>query len=105
MDSSSDDSELYDYMELLQLMPFRRISVPYKVSHEEKDTMDKQCGEQQNLEKLELNHIYTNNHTKPIDKNASAGDINADDMLDNSDGEYIWTGQSIIIWLAECQDI
>ena len=98
-------------MELLQLMPFRRISVPFKVSHDENGTMDKQCGEQQNLEKLELNHMYTNDHTKSMNKNASAGDIYADDMFDDnecntiSDGEYIWIGQSIIIQLTEYQDI
>ena len=70
-DSFSDDTELSDYLELLQLMPFRRISVPFKVSHEENDPTDKLCGEQQKWEELEYNHIYTDDHINPMKKDVS----------------------------------
>ena len=94
-DSSSDDLELYDYLELFELLPFRRISVPFKVSHEENDPTHKQSGEQQKLEELEFNHIHTNDHINLIRKNASGEDNYEDAVFDNnecntiSEGEYI----------------
>ena len=95
-DSSSDDSELYDYLELLQLMPFRSISVPYKISHEENGPTQKQRGEQQKLEKLQYNHVYGDGHTDLTSKEASDRDSEEDTAFNDdnecntiSEGEYI----------------
>ena len=83
-DCSREDSELYDYLELLQLLPFRRISVLFKESHEESDDTDKQCGEQQKLEQLEFNQICTDTHINSMKKNASGENNYNDAVFDNN---------------------